>query len=77
MSNILDNYTNEQIDEIKKASFKIVDAYHIFEELIHKMGQEDHPARPGDLACILHFLEEDILGNNGCLNDFLKGLEIT
>ena len=71
---ILKGYTPEQVQQIKDAVYKISDAYQVLKSLSENMAAEKQWYGQGDIEHIAHVLKDQLVGDEGCIDQFLKVL---
>ena len=71
---ILKGYTDKQIRQIKEAAYKISDAYQALKSLSENMAAEKQWYGQADIAHIAHVIDDQMVGDEGCINQFLKVL---
>ena len=74
MKEILKGYTNEQLNQIKDAVYKISDAYHTLNDLSNDMISKKQWYGQADIEHIAYLIDDRLTGKEGCIHEFLKAL---
>ena len=70
----MENYTNEQLNEIKEAVYTISDGYQALKSLADNMAEKQQWKGQGNIAYMVSVIKEKLVGDQGCLNYWLKRL---